>query len=105
MAPRTAMIQKCYHRVLFYVNKRACTVTSSGKNRMKDDRHSFITMLITLSLRLLCTLMTESSTAPGMKGVVTLFRMEHTPRDHNGSKRANVLKKEASYIILLEEKR
>jgi hypothetical protein len=62
-------------------------------------------MLITLSLRLLCTLMTESSTAPGVKKAVTLFKMEQTPRDHKGSIRANVLKTEASYIILLEEKR
>ena len=60
-------------------------MTPSGKNRLEDDGQTFITILITLSLRLLCTLMTESSTAPVVKGVVTLFSMEQKPKDHKGS--------------------
>jgi hypothetical protein len=54
------MIKKSYHRVLLKVNKKAFIATSSGKSRLEDDRRSFITILITLSLHLLCTLMTKS---------------------------------------------
>jgi hypothetical protein len=91
------MMKKSYHMGLLKVNRKSIHTTSSDKNRLEDDRRVFITMLITLSLRLHCTLMTESSTAPDVKGsnteqgVVIVFMMEHTQRDHKGATQANVL--------------
>jgi hypothetical protein len=64
MIPRSEILKNPTTGSCEKSTEKAFIATSSGKYRLEDDRGTFITMLITLLLRLLCTLMTKSRTAP-----------------------------------------
>src|SRR2546421_9737084 len=66
--------------------EKAFIATSSGKYRLEDDRGTFITMLITLLLRLLCTLMTKSRLLFTRKRAIHRKEISMVERSHSVEK-------------------
>src|SRR5947209_12861964 len=86
MIPRSEILKNPTTGSCEKSTEKAFIATSSGKYRLEDDRGIFITMLITLLLRLLCTLMTKSRLLFTRKRAIHRKEISMVERSHSVEK-------------------